>query len=117
MIRRLALSFLPAVALLLVPARPARADEPRVVEIVARRFQFTPNVITLSKGQPVLLRLKSEDVTHGFFQRELGLNTTIAPGKVTEIALTPQAAGRYLVICHHFCGAGHGGMKMTVVVE
>ncbi len=96
---------------------PARAAEPRVVEIVARRFQFTPNVVTLRKGEPVILRLRSEDVTHGFFQRPLGIDTVIVPGKVTEVPLTPTASGRYAVICHHFCGAGHGNMKMTIAVE
>ncbi len=95
----------------------ARAAEPRIIEITAKRFQFTPNLITLSKDVPVVLRLRSEDVTHGFFQRALGIDTTISPGKVIEVAITPHEAGRFSVICHHFCGAGHGNMKMTVVVE
>ncbi len=99
-----------------VAAAP-RAAEPRVVEIVARRFQFTPTVVTLKKDEPVILRLRSEDVAHGFFQRPLGINTTIAPGKVTDVPLTPHQAGRYVVICHSFCDAGHGNMKMTLVVE
>lgn len=97
-------------------AGPASAG-PRVVDIVAKRFQFTPNVVTLKKGEPVVLRLRSEDVVHGFFQRPLGIDTTISPDKYTEIPLTPTEAGRYMVICHHFCGAGHGGMKMTILVE
>ena len=100
----------------LVAAAPASAD-PRVVEIVARRFQFTPNVVTLKKDEPVILRLRSEDVVHGFFQRSLGIDTTIPPGKDTDVPLTPHEAGRYSIICHHFCGAGHGNMKLTVVVE
>jgi cytochrome c oxidase subunit 2 len=99
-----------------VTAAP-RAAEPRVVEIVARRFQFTPNLVTLKKDEPVILRLRSEDVVHGFFQKPLGINTTIEPGKVKDVPLTPHEAGRYLIICHHFCGAGHGNMKMTLVVE
>jgi cytochrome c oxidase subunit 2 len=107
-----------AAALLALVAGPVRAAaEPRVVEIVARRFQFTPNVVTLKKGEPVVLRLRSEDVVHGFFQRPLGIDTTIPPGKVTEVPLTPREAGRFAVICHHFCGAGHGNMKLTLVVE
>ncbi len=89
----------------------------RVVEVVAKRFQFTPATVTLRKGEPVILRLRSEDVTHGFFQRALGIDTTIEPGKVIEVAITPHDAGRFVVICHHFCGAGHGNMKMTLVVE
>ena len=103
-------------ALLALAAPPARAD-PRVVEIVARRFQFAPNLVTLKKGEPVILRLRSEDVVHGFFQRSLGIDTTIPPGKDTDVPLTPHEAGRYSIICHHFCGAGHGNMKLTVVVE
>jgi len=91
--------------------------EPRVIEIVAKRFQFTPNLVTLKKDEPVVLRLRSEDVVHGFFQRPLGINTTIQPGKTTDVPLTPHEAGKYSIICHHFCGAGHGNMKMTVVVE
>ena len=107
------------VAVLLLAGAPVAAGpaEPRVVEIVARRFQFTPNVVTLKKDEPVVLRLRSEDVVHGFFQRPLGINTTIQPGKTTDVPLTPHEAGKYSIICHHFCGAGHGNMKMTVVVE
>jgi heme/copper-type cytochrome/quinol oxidase subunit 2 len=31
--------------------------------------------------------------------------------------VTPKTPGRYTTICDHFCGAGHGNMKMTIVVE
>jgi cytochrome c oxidase subunit II len=106
-----------AAGALLALAAPARAQEPRVVEISARRFEFAPAEITLRKGERVTLRLRSLDVTHGFFQKALGIDATIEPGKVTEVSLTPPAAGRYLTICDHFCGSGHGNMKMTIVVE
>lgn len=94
-----------------------RAADPRVIEIVARRFQFTPSEITLKKDEPVVLRLKSEDVVHGLFLRQLGIDTTVSPDKETEVALTPHEIGKFVAICHHFCGAGHGNMHMTVVVE
>ena len=104
--------------LLTLASRPARAQESaRVVAITARRFEFSPNEITLRKGETVKLQLKSEDVTHGFFVRPLGIDTDIAPGETRELTLTPQTAGRFRAICDHFCGAGHGGMKMTIVVE
>ncbi len=96
----------------------AAADAPaRVVEITARRFPFSPAQITLKRGEPVTLRLRSEDVTHGFFSRPLGIDADVAPGRVTDVAVTPREAGRFTVICDHFCGPGHGGMKMTIVVE
>ena len=116
--RRARRTLLATALLALIAALPGRAAaEPRVIEIVAHRFQFTPNLVTLKKDEPVILRLRSEDVVHGFFQRPLGIDTTIQPGKTTDVALTPREAGRFSVICHHFCGAGHGNMKMTVVVE
>ncbi len=102
----------------LVPSFHARADEqPRVINITAKRFGFTPNVITLKKGETVKLRLTSEDVTHGFFMKALKLDELIVPGQPTEVTLTPQQEGRFTTICDHFCGAGHGNMSMTIVVE
>jgi cytochrome c oxidase subunit 2 len=104
--------------LLAVASPPARAqDEPRVIVITAKRFEFSPNQITLAKGETVKLQIKSEDVTHGLFVRPLGIDTEIVPGRVTELTVTPETAGTYRAICDHFCGAGHGGMKMTIVVR
>lgn len=95
-----------------------RAEEPaRVVEITAKRFQFTPSEVTLKRGETVKLVLRSEDVVHGFFSRPLGIDTDIPPGKATELVITPRTAGRFSTICDHFCGSGHGNMKMTFVVE
>jgi cytochrome c oxidase subunit II len=96
----------------------AHADTgPQVVGIVAGKFHFTPDHITLKKGQPVILRLTSSDATHGFMLRALKIDTDIKPGKVKEIRVTPTSAGTFKAICDHYCGLGHGNMKMTVVVE
>ena len=116
---RVAVSGLALVAgLLAVTSPPARAQsEPRVIMITAKRFEFSPNLITLARGETVKLQIKSEDVTHGLFLRPLGIDTEIVPGRVTELTVTPETAGTYRAICDHFCGAGHGGMKMTIVVE
>jgi cytochrome c oxidase subunit II len=93
------------------------AEEPKVITITAKRFEFNPKEITLKQGEAVKLQLTSEDVTHGFFLRPLGIDEEIVPGKKTEIVVNPKTPGRYTTICDHFCGAGHGGMKMTIVVE
>jgi cytochrome c oxidase subunit 2 len=102
--------------LVLASGADARA-EPRVVEITARRFEFSPSEVVLRKDEAVTLRLRSLDVTHGFFQRGLGIDLEIEPGRVTEVTITPRSAGRYLTICDHFCGSGHGNMKMVFVVQ
>lgn len=93
------------------------ADDTPVIEITAKRFAFSPDKITLKKGETVKLRLHSEDVTHGFFLRPLKLDEEIPAGQTTEVTVTPQTAGTFTTICDHFCGANHGNMNMTIVVE
>lgn len=114
-----ALFRLISAAILLNPAAsPARAqDAPRAVIITAKRFEFVPASITLKRGETVRLLVTSEDVAHGFFQRVLKIDTDLAPGRTSELTVTPETAGTFTIICHHFCGAQHGNMKMTVVVE
>jgi heme/copper-type cytochrome/quinol oxidase subunit 2 len=41
----------------------------------------------------------------------------VVPGKTGEFTVTPKTAGTFKAICDHYCGLGHGFMKMTVVVE
>ncbi len=108
-----------ALLMLLALSSPRRAHADggaRVLEITAKRFAFSPNQITIKKGETVRLRLTSEDVTHGFFMRALKIDEDIEPGKPTEITLTPQTAGTFTTICDHFCGANHGNMNMTITV-
>jgi cytochrome c oxidase subunit 2 len=89
----------------------------KVIAITAKRFAFTPDHVVLKRGEPVTLRLTSQDVTHGFFVRPLKVDELIEPGKTVDVKVDPQTAGTFTVICHHFCGAGHGNMKMTITVE
>jgi cytochrome c oxidase subunit 2 len=108
-----------ALVMLLALGSPRRAHAdggPRVIEITAKRFAFSPNQITIKKGETVKLRLISEDVTHGFFMRALKIDEDVEPGTPTEIILTPQTAGTFMTICDHFCGANHGNMNMTITV-
>lgn len=104
-------------AALLGSASNARSREPRVVAISAKRFEFSPREVRLKKGEAVTIRITSADVKHGMFQKALGIDAEIEPGKTTELKLTPQAAGSFTAICDHFCGAGHGNMHMEFIVE
>lgn len=106
-----------AIGLALVVLLAAGADAPSgSIEIIAKRFAFVPDHITVKKGQPVTLSLRSEDVKHGLAIKELGVKTEIPKGQPTVITFTPQQAGTFHGKCSHFCGSGHGDMKFTVVV-
>ena len=105
--------------LLVSTARPARlaGGEARVIPIHAKRFEFEPKEVHMARGESVVFEVSSEDVTHGFFSRPLHFDEDIAPGKTVRVPVTAPASGSYTVICDHYCGSGHGGMKMTIVVE
>jgi cytochrome c oxidase subunit II len=92
------------------------AVNPKVIEITAKKFEFTPSQITLKRGEPVILRLTSTDRVHGFMSRLFKIDTDIPPNKTTDITVTPASAGDFAIICDHYCGTGHGNMKMKVTV-
>jgi len=101
----------------LVAPHHSRAQEaPKKIEITAKRFEFSPNEITVKKGEPVELIVTSQDVDHGLKITELGVNLKISKGKPSEAAFTPTEVGDFTGQCTSFCGPGHGGMKMTVHV-
>jgi cytochrome c oxidase subunit II len=99
---------------LVTPAERA----PQRIEVIAQRFQFTPAEITLKKGEPVVLVLKSMDTAHGLQVKELGLKTKINKGQPSELAFTPDKTGTFVGHCSVFCGSGHGSMTLTLhIVE
>ncbi|HUE42480.1 MAG TPA: cupredoxin domain-containing protein [Candidatus Sulfotelmatobacter sp.] len=105
-----------AVAVFAPKGNLARADNPKVIEITAKKFEFSPSEITIKKGEPVILRLSSSDRVHGFMSKPLKIDTDIPSDTTKDVAVTPDTAGNFTVICDHYCGTGHGNMKMKVTV-
>lgn len=95
----------------------AQSETPRMVEISAKKFEYAPNVVTLKKGQPVTLRVTALDRAHGLLVPAFHLDLDATPGTPAEATFTPAESGKFDAICDHYCGAGHGNMKMTFVVE
>jgi cytochrome c oxidase subunit 2 len=114
----------------------SQADQDvQVVEVAAKKYEYTPSPIRVKRGVKVQLRITSLDKTHGFkinlspdgsgkkndsglifssnhddcFELEKGLPTV-----VEFVARTP---GTYSFHCCNRCGIGHGGMKGQIVVE
>ena len=101
---------------LLAATYSGQAAQPPVIVITASKYRFSPDQIMLKKGQPVTLRFVSTDTTHGFMIRALNLDLDIKSGTSKEVTLTPAAVGDFAAICDHYCGSGHGMMKMHVTV-
>ena len=97
-------------------ALPGAAAE-RVVKIEAQKFVYTPNRIELKKGEAVVLELHALDFTHGFNIPDLHIRADLLQGKITQVRLTPDAAGEFTFMCDNFCGSGHEEMHGTISVR
>jgi len=113
--KAIVVALVAAAATVLIAQTPSAT--PRVIEISAKRFEFTPNVVKLTKDEPVTIHFTSTDRAHGLFVKALNVDLDADAGKPSEITITPHEAGTFTAICDHYCGSGHGNMKMTFVVE
>lgn len=93
------------------------ADEPRVIEMTARRFAFEPNEIALKAGERVVLAIRSLDFVHGMNIPDLGMRLDLTPGTVIRLALQPKVPGTIDFVCDNFCGTGHEEMRGRFVVS
>jgi cytochrome c oxidase subunit II len=104
------------IAFLVSTFAAGHAESPKRIEITAGRFSYSPASITLKKKEPVILVLRSTDVTHGLKVSELQIKSEIKKGRETEIRITPEESGHYVGKCAHFCGKGHGSMALQIEV-
>ena len=109
--------FMASLITALLAAPPAQSQTtPRRIDVSAKRFDFTPAEITVKKGEPVVIVLKSEDVAHGLRFQDLGVEVKVGKGQTGELAFTPTKTGDFVGKCSVFCGSGHGRMKLTLHV-
>jgi cytochrome c oxidase subunit II len=92
------------------------SDAPTTINVSVKKFAYEPSQITLKKGEPVVIKLTTQDVAHGLKFKELNLNTRIEKGKPAELAFTPTQTGDFVGHCSVFCGSGHGSMTLTLHV-
>jgi cytochrome c oxidase subunit II len=117
MITRTKIAVMIVASVLGITCSGASGDQgAQVIKISAKRFEYSPQEITLKKGTPVILQLTTEDRSHGFNIPSMNLRADIMPGKVTELKVTPQKAGEFDFFCDIFCGSGHEGMNGKIKV-
>jgi len=67
-------------------------------------------------GKPILLILRSRDVIHNFFVRELRMKQDVVPGMEIPFHFQADVPGTYEVPCSELCGLGHSQMRTTMQV-
>ena len=117
---------------------PARQQTPaqnvQVVNMTAKKYEYTPASVHVKKGTKVQLRITALDHQHGFKINVYpdGGDTKGAPGLVftapqdcwtipkgqtLTIEFVANTAGSYPFKCCKFCGFGHMGMKGELIVD
>src|SRR5277367_3359068 len=79
-------------------------NAPHRIEVVAKKFAYSPSEVTLRKGEPTVLVLTSQDVAHGLKFKDLDLDTDIKKDATSDLAFTPTKVGDFVGHCSHFCG-------------
>jgi len=97
---------------------PAAASEPRVIEVVAKRFAFEPARIEVTEGERIRLVVTSADGVHGVGIKKLRVEKTVPRGGTPiTIDFVASAPGEFPILCSEYCGNGHEEMKGMLVVH
>jgi cytochrome c oxidase subunit II len=97
---------------------PATVSAPRIIEVVARRFEFEPSTIEVTEGDHIRLVVKSDDGVHGVEIKKFKVNKLIPRGgKTVTIDFVATAAGTFPILCSENCGEGHEDMTGSLVVH
>lgn len=99
-------------------ASAAADDAPALrIEVNAKKFEFGPREIRVSKGQRVTLVLSSPDFVHGFSVPDFNVRADGIPGKTIELTFVADKAGRFIYLCDNFCGEDHDKMTGMLIVS
>ena len=112
----------------------AQTSAPGVIEVSAKKYEFTPAEIHVKKGERVELKVHSVDETHGikFDVYPEGTKDKTSPGLVFDhpetngkvqknvdqtLDFVATEPGTYDFKCAKLCGMGHRHMEGKLIVE
>lgn len=110
------------------------AQNPQVIELTAKKYEYGQSVIHVKQGARVQLKFTALDRKHGFkispypdgaeTQGPVGLEFAspqdcwkLEKGQVTTIEFVAKSPGTYSFKCCVFCGFGHKGMHGQLIVD
>jgi cytochrome c oxidase subunit 2 len=86
------------------PADPAGKDD------------IVVSTLRVPEGRDVVLTLKSRDVIHDFFVRELRVKQDVVPGMDIPYRFRADRTGAFEIACAELCGLGHSQMRAVMLV-
>nr|MBL0715199.1 4Fe-4S binding protein [Desulfobacterales bacterium] len=130
--------LLAALALPLLFGRVTEQPRTHIVELKAEKYGYTPARITVNRGDTVIFKPTSMDVTHGFLLDGYDLELVIKQqginflkytwededgalqtdwDKVSEVELIADRAGKFTFRCTQTCGNLHPFMTGELIVR
>ena len=77
----------------------------------------TVNQLYVPVNKPIIVRLKSKDVIHGFNVPEFRVKQDAVPGLTIPIWFQATRPGDYEIACAELCGFGHATMRGVLTVH
>lgn len=127
------LLLVPVVAITMLVERDLRdgSDGSMTIEVVGHQFWWdvyypdptgegtvrSANEIHIPVGEPVVLRVTSNDVIHSLWIPEIHGKIDLIPGHTNELTVEADEAGVFRGRCAEFCGLGHAMMRLIVVAS
>jgi len=97
---------------------PAASETIKEISMEMSQFSFSPDTITVKKGEKVKITVTSKDVTHSLLIPEFNVNSgPVAKDQSGAVEFTADKAGAFDFRCATVCGVGHKDMKGTLIVE
>ncbi len=87
------------------------------IEMTAKQWEFSKDVIVVKKDQTILLKITSLDVPHGLYIEDYDLAVFIPPGETVELKFNAEIEGEFEFYCNVFCGEGHPRHRSMLIVE
>lgn len=74
------------------------------------------SILELPVDRQAEIRLRAQDVIHGFFIPGMRVMQNATPGMPSQIHITPTRIGDYAIVCSQLCGLGHYRMHAVLRV-
>lgn len=109
-------------------ANPNQSNTPPDLEVNVTGLQYawifnypdsgvTAGELHIPVEQDVQLNIEAQDVIHSFWLPEFRLKQDALPGETATLRFTATKTGTYPVVCAELCGAYHGSMRSSIVVQ
>jgi cytochrome c oxidase subunit 2 len=74
------------------------------------------NDLHVPEGQPVVIRMISQDVIHALYIPALRIQMDTIPNRYTELWFKADKVGAYHLFCSEYCGTDHSEMDGTLTI-